>query len=309
MSSSNPIFLDVDSSIVESNLRITGDSDELDKLIDSVIPQFPSKLVKPHPGICIKTREVGTQVKVFVNVCTTDAIPPPKDITETELNDIIEAEDSGTFKIPMSIAELRTEKDKNAVDAKVVDIAVHPTFLQKVQTYQNFKHFLIALIFQALLDKYSLLCEDKKIILTNKKAFGTLQPHRIQQRDIDEKMGKLQENQSAMGELTGESKEPSKKVLIETISSMENKARVPEYRLFKKKNGLNCLFAEFKFPDVISAKDINVDVGEDRIIVESQSKGYFLDIFVPCCIRAEKSTSVFDKALKVLSVKMPLVGG
>lgn len=54
----------------------------------------------------------------------------------------------------MSIGDVRFEKDKHGVEAKVVDIAIHSKFLQKIQTYQTFKDFLMALVFQALLDKH-----------------------------------------------------------------------------------------------------------------------------------------------------------
>lgn len=307
MAGIKPVFLDVDSSIVENNLRITSQSDdELDKLFGTKQREYPSKLVKPHPGLCIKSQEVGTDLKVFVNICTTDAIPSPKDITETELQEIINSDDAATFRVPMSIGDVRFEKDKHGVEAKAVDIAIHPKFLQKIQTYQTFKDFLMALVFQALLDKHGLACVDKKIILVNRKAFGTLQVHRIQQREIDEKMGK--EKPTLMQELTGDTGD-GKSVMIETISSVDNTVREPEYRLYKKKTGPNCLFGEFKFPDVVDASDITLDVGEDRIVLEARLQGYFLDIFVPCCVRAEKTTSSFDRVFKILTVQLPLIGG
>lgn len=59
-----------------------------------------------------------------------------------------------------------------------------------------------------------------------------------------------------MQELTGE-KGDSKSVMIETISSVENTVKEPEYRLYKKKAGPNCLFGEFKFPDIVSFTHFN----------------------------------------------------
>ncbi|KAL1498300.1 hypothetical protein ABEB36_009119 [Hypothenemus hampei] len=305
MSNSKAIFLDVDSSIVENNLRLEKNSeDEFNKLFEGADYEYPSKVVKPHPGLCIKAKEISSDVKVFVNICTTDAIPPPKDISETELEELIEGEDASDFRVPMSIGEIRKEKDKSDNDAKVVDIAIHPSFLKKIEYFPLFKNFFIAVVFQGILDKHGLLCADKKIILTNRKAFGTLQMHRIQQRDVDEKMGKIKEN-NVIEQLRGE----KKKVVIETLSSVENKYKEPEYRLFKKKIGPNYLYGEFKLPDIISANEITMDIGEDRIVLEAQSKGYFLDIFLPYCVRSEKCSSFFDKAIKVLTVEMPLIGG
>lgn len=185
-----------------------------------------------------------------MNICQTDAIPPPQDISLAELEDIITSDSPGEYRVPMSIGEIRIEKDKNDQDAKVCDVAIHPKFFNKVNEIQNFKNFLMAVVFQGLENKYGLVCADTKIILKNRKAFGTLQMHRIQQRDIDQKM-KTTTKMSAVEELKGDTEKPNK-VLIETISSTDN-IKEPEYRLFKKKNGHNCLYGEFKFPDIVSS--------------------------------------------------------
>ncbi|KAF7272714.1 hypothetical protein GWI33_014526 [Rhynchophorus ferrugineus] len=255
---------------------------------------------------CVKTRDQNN-TKIFVNICTTDAIPPPKDITESELLSVIDAEDASDFRVPMSIGEIRTE-DCKGQEAKACDVAIHPTFFKKVEQKQSFKNFFLAVVFQGLENKYGIVCEDDKRILVNKKCFGTLQMHRIQQREIAEKMG-LAKPKSTMEQLTGDKGEPSKKVMIETISSEEYKTKEPEYRIYKKNQGPNCLIGEFKFPDILSGKELTLDVGEDRILLESKSKGYLLDVFVPYCIRNGKCTSSFNQMTKILTVNMPLIGG
>lgn len=184
-----------------------------------------------------------------MNICQTDTIPPPKDVSVSELEEIIMSDQPGDYKVPMSIGEVRTDKDKQGQEAKVCDVAVHPTFFKKVNEIQEFKNFFMAVVFQGLENKYGIVCVDTKIILKNRKAFGTLQHHRIQQREIDQKM-KDSKNISVVEQLTGETEKKSK-VVIETLSSTDN-IKEPEYRLYKKKNGHNCLYGEFKFPDMVS---------------------------------------------------------
>ncbi|VEN40409.1 unnamed protein product [Callosobruchus maculatus] len=269
---------------------------------------YPSKLVQPTPGFCVKAREVSGP-KVFVNVCKTGAIPPPKDITVRELQEILATEESGEYKIPMSIGEVKTDKDNKGQTVKVVDVAIHPSFFHKVETIDEFKSFFVAVVFHGLEDKYNIIFEDEKIILRNKKVFGKLQQHRIQQREIDQKMTGASGEKSLISEIRGDESVGPKKVMIETIASTENPTREPIYRLFKKKDGQNCLFGEFKLPDVISAKELTLDVGEDRILLESKTRGYLLDIFVPYIVKQKGCSSTFDKASKTLTVVMPLVGG
>ncbi|XP_008197333.1 PIH1 domain-containing protein 1 [Tribolium castaneum] len=308
MTKSSGVFLDVDPTIVENNLRFATDAneEEFNKIFNPPGEQFPSKLVKPFPGFCIKTHEIGSDTKFFVNICHTDAIPAPKDISENELKDILNSDDAPNFRVPMSIGEIRNDKDKKGEDAKACDVAIHPTFFKKVEQSQLFKSFFVTIVFEGLKDKYGIICKDEKIILQNRKAFGNLQVHRVQQREIDEKMRSAK---SPIEELRGNNEAPRGKPLIETISSNEMKCREPEYRLFRRKAKPNCLIGEFKFPDIISAKELTLDIGEDRIVIESTSKHYLLDVFVPLVIRQASCTSTFSKATKVLTVTMPLVGG
>lgn len=147
----------------------------------------------------------------------------------------------------MSIGEIRNDKDKKGKETKTCDIAIHPTFLKKVEQSQLFKSFFVTVVFEGLKDKHGIICQDEKIILKNRKAFGNLQVHRIQQREIDEKM----KEHSALEELRGGSDRKGKP-LIEMISNNEIKCRAPEYRLFRRKSQPNCLIGEFQFPDIVS---------------------------------------------------------
>lgn len=63
-------------------------------------------------GICLKTRTVDGE-KVFLNLCTSEEIPQTKDVSEIELAQILNSDDPSTYRVPMSLGEGRTEKDKS----------------------------------------------------------------------------------------------------------------------------------------------------------------------------------------------------
>ena len=74
-----------------------------------IIPdaELPSISVIPDPGLCVKTKNLEG-IKVFINVCKIEAIPPAKPITEEALQSIIVAEDyNSDFQIPMSLGAPR----------------------------------------------------------------------------------------------------------------------------------------------------------------------------------------------------------
>ncbi len=63
-------------------------------------------------GFCVKTKNVITSQKIFVNICHTTVIPSPVDVTESELTRIFESDEPSTFRIPMSLGEGHEEVDK-----------------------------------------------------------------------------------------------------------------------------------------------------------------------------------------------------
>lgn len=124
------ISLEIDPTIMEKNMRIIKENpmeEEINKLFASVEP-VPSKLVKPRPGFCVKTFTKPDNRKLFVNVCLTEAIPCPKDISSEELMRILNSDDPSSYRVPMSLGEGRTEPDKSGEPATVYDIAINPEF-------------------------------------------------------------------------------------------------------------------------------------------------------------------------------------
>lgn len=63
-------------------------------------------------GICIKAKTEDGE-KVFLNICTSDKIPPPEDISDAKLFEIL-TEENPQFVIPMSIGNERLESDKGS---------------------------------------------------------------------------------------------------------------------------------------------------------------------------------------------------
>lgn len=63
-------------------------------------------------GICVKAKTEDGE-KVFLNICTSDKLPAPEDISDAKLFEIL-SEENPQFVIPMSIGTERLECDKGA---------------------------------------------------------------------------------------------------------------------------------------------------------------------------------------------------
>lgn len=175
-------------------------------------------------GFCVKAHRVTNNEKCFINICTSDGIPQPEDITADQLTEILSSETPSNYKIPMSITELRLTPDKSGKDAVVCDVAIHPQFFRKIEALVIFRDFLITIIFEALDAKYNIqINRETWIILKNRKCMGTLQKHRVQNRDVQKVYesyhNPTNDHKRLINELTSDSNETKRKSLITEIDS------------------------------------------------------------------------------------------
>lgn len=196
-------------------------------------------------GFCVKTFTKPDNKKVFVNICLTDAIPCPKDITNDELMVILSSEDPSSYRVPMSIGEGRTELDKSGAPATVYDVAINPNFFNKIEKDDLFQTFFLTVVFEGLQDKYQFEIDSQKYsVLKNRKSIGTLQSHRIQIRDIKTCEA---ETKPLIEEISSKS-HPKK---IEMLSQPKNEL---VYRLRREPpvGEIEYLLAEFRIPPNVS---------------------------------------------------------
>ncbi|MGH0137636.1 UNVERIFIED_CONTAM: hypothetical protein FKN15_063732 [Acipenser sinensis] len=93
-------------------------------------------------GFCVKTNTSDGR-KVFVNICQSSQVPPPPDISEAELVELLQSEDPSGFRLPMSLGEPHAEIDNSEQSSELV------------------LEFLIAVSFEGLENKYDLqLCRE-----------------------------------------------------------------------------------------------------------------------------------------------------
>ena len=342
-----PAKLEVDGDILQSQLQIvplpSGIDAEAGRLFGApaktptlsatdaaLLPAFD---VTPEPGMCVKTRNLAGE-KVFVNVCKINEIPPARPITEEQLQGIIAAEDYATdFKIPMSLGEPRKEKDKAGGPCHCADVAVNAAWYEDtMQNNLTFTTFLVHVALEGLCEKYGdvvNLDRQNWAILKNKKYMGAIQRHRIQQRASGNKIKELApSDRDAKGPLIREvepesaSQSPGNKTtaprtaaaverpLLQPTVSRRTVELTPEFKLTKEPKESDTpdfLVAEVELPGVRSCRELLVELGEDRIVVEARKRGYLLDVFVPFNIDQEMAGAEYHRDKQILTITMPLL--
>ncbi|KAL5281113.1 PIH1D1 family protein [Megaselia abdita] len=345
-------FLDSSPDLFERNLKFV--NKELEQEIDSLLdPKNTSragienlavsgkerdyKIVKPYPGICVKCFKCNTDEKFFINICQTDDIPPPEDISEKELDEILNSNEPSTFRIPMSISQPRLTLDKSDNKVDVVDVAISAAFLRKCEKSLLFSDFLIACIHEAINNKYQItLNSENFIVLKNRKSIGTLISHRVENRDVKKGYEMLETSDPEEKIRIMNASATTKKPLIQEISSNEKSQLVdktkkkqsartgdlekikkdisqansalPEFNIIGilKEGTVNELLAQFHLPKCTSVCEITLDVGEDRILLESMKRGYLFEKFFDYSFNPDKVIARFDKSNRMLHVKVPL---
>jgi hypothetical protein len=73
------------------------------------------RALKPSAWFTIKSRLIPALTKVFVNICTDDAIPPPPTRSERSLKSITfvkDVKDLGDYYIPLVLSDVRDDTDR-----------------------------------------------------------------------------------------------------------------------------------------------------------------------------------------------------
>ncbi|XP_069765202.1 PIH1 domain-containing protein 1 isoform X2 [Narcine bancroftii] len=237
-----------------------------------------SKQIRPQPGFCVKTRTKSNE-KVFVNVCKSDQIPPPPDLSEEDLVTLLESEDPSGYRIPMSLGEPHAEVDNSGNGCTAYDLVINSKFYNKIQNNKIFMEFFMIIGFEGLENKYNLELSREWRMLKNRRFLGSITEQNIRTK--------------------------SKPVIQELKSST---CLEPEYRIMAEPpdEHPSFLVAEVSLPEVDSARSLLLDLGEDRIVLWARPDLYHLDIYIPYNIIPEESGSQFNKNSRVLTITMPV---
>lgn len=292
-------FLDIDDSIKIKNLLLPDkdrDRDALSQQMDELMEQFDSKpsiLVQPSPGICVKIRADDGK-KIFVNICVSDKIPPPEDISDAKLFEFLN-EELVTYTIPMSICAERMEADKSGTLSATHDVMINKAYFKKCQEKKHFMTFTILVILNAVSDKYDNKFDiENYIILKNRTVMGKLQQHRIENREL-----KKTKDHKLLIEEISDFVTPT----INTTCIQKNNTAQMDYVILREplKGPAKHLIILFHMSRNVSVEDVVVLINSDRINV-TDKKACFYDILLPYTLETNNAKAFLDYSLMILRI-------
>ncbi|XP_049757731.1 PIH1 domain-containing protein 1 isoform X2 [Elephas maximus indicus] len=247
-----------------------------------------STQIQPQPGFCIKTS--SSEGKVFINICHSPSIPPPADVTEDELLQMLE-EDQAGFRIPMSLGEPHAELDAKGQGCTAYDVAVNSDFYRRMQNSDFLRELVVTIAREGLEDKYSLQLNPEWRILKNRPFLGSISQQNIrsQQRPRIQELGNL----------------PTTGYRATEPGWAGNGPEKPRLNLWLEAPDL--LLAEIDLPKLDGAMGLSLELGENRLVMEGPQQLYHLDACIPLRINADESKAAFHRKRKQLMVAMPLL--
>ncbi|XP_068097265.1 PIH1 domain-containing protein 1 [Hyperolius riggenbachi] len=263
--------------------------------IQSRLPNpVESTQIRPQPGFCIKTKTSKNE-KIFINICKSEQIPAPPDLSEEELVSILESDDPSGYRVAMSIGEPHVEIDNSGGGCTAYDIVINNSFFEKIKNNELFREFFITVAMEGLENKYELELSREWRMLKNRRFMGSIFDQNIRTK-----------SKPMIQEVDTTASQPApKKTLISEITSSPE---VPEFTIVAEppEGHPAFLVAEISLPKVLSVRSLVLDLGEDRIVLLGRPDLYHMDIFIPYNIVQEESGAQFNKDTKVLTITMPV---
>lgn len=228
--------------------------------------------VVPEPGMVIKTKNIETGTKIFINICQSDAINPPSNRSQLDENGV---EQEGVH-VPISLGPKMKVKDNKGVDSHAYDFIVNPKVVKDTKDDKTGgqRHFLVQLCMQYVYNKYKEQCDQKYKILVNTTYMGTLPPQsqRVRKRQAPK-----------IEEVTNANPKPK-----------PSSAKTEQ----KKRNNTPIHFASFKMNAVWKAgEDAQPYIEEDEALLRSELGN---DASIPIQVIVEIDLSEVDSANNIL---------
>ena len=140
-------------------------------------------------------------------------------------------------------------------------------------------------------------------ILKNKKSFGTIQNHRIEQRHetpyVQEVPNKFQ--------LTGE-----KPKLIEEVDPSKpllpkpNELQDPKYSIVTTRNGIKLILVRIPLLETVDQLSLST-IERDCLTLSGRDGRNIVNVTFPHLVDPQKSKAIFNKTTKIMSVLLPLI--
>ena len=232
--------------------------------------------IVPDPYCCVKVQDETGQ-KVFLNLCSSDKVDPPKE------QHILEMNNQEGIRIPLSLSERYEDFDVHGTACEVYDIIMNPNTLQKTENQPMIMSFILSLIANRLKERFKkVILIDKYVRLKNLKYKGkTVRSQRIRARKvkIDEIINDSNEKDKKLKEKKNEEENMNANIANEINKEVNEKGKTPNWNFIilkaKDTSDINgALFKEIENEAKSKILNSNGLVNFDMLVNSKKDKLY-----------------------------------
>ncbi|KAL5477926.1 hypothetical protein EMCRGX_G024783 [Ephydatia muelleri] len=270
------------------------------------------RAVIPEAGFCVKT-VTDKGEKVFVNICQSEQLPTPKDITDEQLLALLESGDPSQYRISLSLGEPHREKDNAGQECTAYDVIISGKFFETIQKRPVMKDFLLTVVLEGLEEKYGVVLSRDCKVLKNRKFLGPLPEQVVRQKPKPYivEMGSMESLNQPQGAGGASGKKASKTLQEELNDNEESTTPQPQYTLMREPvdgNLPDFMVMEIQLPGIGTSKNLCLEVGEDRLVLKTRPKLFHLDVDLPYLVHNQETGAQFNGQSKVLTITLPVAG-
>ena len=237
--------------------------------------------ITPEPYCCVKVQDETGQ-KIFLNLCGSDKVDPPKE------QHILEMNNQEGIRIPLSLSEKYEDFDVHGTACEVYDIIMNPSTLQKTENQPLVMGFILNLIASRLKERFKkVILIDKYVRLKNLKYKGkTVRSQRIRARKVkideiidnsNEKEKNLKKNQGEGGVGTDQGMGSRTNIANEINKEVNEKGKTPNWNFViinvEKTSDINgALFKQIEIEAKNKILNNNGNINFDMLVNEEKNK-------------------------------------
>ena len=237
--------------------------------------------ITPEPYCCVKVQDETGQ-KIFLNLCGSDKVDPPKE------QHILEMNNQEGIRIPLSLSEKYEDFDVHGTACEVYDIIMNPSTLQKTENQPLVMGFILNLIASRLKERFKkVILIDKYVRLKNLKYKGkTVRSQRIRVRKVkideiidnsNEKEKNLKKNQGEGGVGTDQGMGSRTNIANEINKEVNEKGKTPNWNFViinvEKTSDINgALFKQIESEAKNKILNNNGNINFDMLVNEEKNK-------------------------------------
>ena len=264
--------------------------------------------INPTPGYVIKTRNLATNGKVFVNICSDSHVGKPTSKAEK-----MEGNAGLAWSIPYSTSQPRQDIDRSGEACSVYDLVFHPDTLYLAGRDHRMKGLVHNTAIDALESAFQVKCDRNNLKFPRMKFKGVFRPTMIRKplEGSTEPTKPLPSEAPTIAEVAPELAAAASIITPQYSIKYRNSTDLQDHVIQPQETVVSSrpkeLVLEVHLPLLDSANGVDLDVQEKSLsLVRDEAPCYRLHIDLPFPVDEEKGSAKFDKSKKVLGVSLPV---